>query len=42
MGYMLDCVNGGGGGRTMKREAFDALRPADRAKKMAEGVTLIE
>jgi hypothetical protein len=35
-------VNGGGGGRTMKREAFDALRPADRAKKMAEGVTLIE
>lgn len=32
---------GGGGSKTMKQAAFDALRPKERAQKMAEGYTLV-
>lgn len=33
---------GAGGNKTMKQAAFLALKPADRAKRMAEGYTIIE
>jgi len=33
---------GGGGGKTMARAEFDALRPAERAKTMAAGITVTD
>lgn len=33
---------GGGGGKTMKQSEFQALKPADRAKRMAEGWTVLD
>lgn len=32
----------GGGGKTMKRATFDALKPAQRAARMAEGYTILD
>lgn len=33
---------GGGGGKTIKQAAFDALKPAERAKRMAEGYSVVQ
>lgn len=41
-GFRQSNAGGGGQAKTMTNAQFEALRPAERAKAMAEGVSLIE